>query len=357
MVEAFAMNQMMLQEINSQPEILKTAIPDLREKCKNIPGFSSLNKVVLTGSGDSYFAALACERLFRLNMNCEVRSIGSLEASRYERYDAHSLLVGISISGGVTRTIEAAQRASDQGAHTIAIVAKEDSVLGNSCSSQIIMPRPLTRSTPHTRDYTLTLVTLAILLEKLIDKTLNQLDQLPIQYNSLIPDSFRQIPDLMSIANHTWFLGTGADKATAMYGAMKFWEGSAMKAWADDLEEFVHGAKEICQPEDAVVVIASNEAVDRALEMIPGMKRMGLQPWLITNHSLPDDILSFQVPSLGGPEWMPFLSCIPLQVLTYLTAMERGIEATLPIEGDPRSKIMEEIHLEWTKGSHILKTT
>jgi glutamine---fructose-6-phosphate transaminase (isomerizing) len=348
------MNEMMLQEIHSQPDTWREALPDLRQQVSKLGLSRIFDKIILTGSGDSYINALAVENLFRSQLPIEVRALGSLEAGRYEKYNERSLLVAISISGGVSRTIEAALRAKSQGATTLALAAKSGSGLGQACQAELVMPKPLTRSTPHTRDYTLTNCALVVLLESLCQTHFDLLDAWPQLAGELIQRSFQEIPPRISPSPRTWFLGTGADRATAMYGAMKFWEGAAMQAWPDELEEFVHGSKEITAGGEAVVVIASREGVDRAVEMLPGFRTLGLKPWIITDEALPDEIPSFQIPAYGPCEWMPLISCIPLQVLVYSTAQALGIEAALPNPNNPHTYLTDEVHAGWTKSSQIV---
>ena len=348
------MNEIMLQEIHDQPRILKIAIPDLRQQAALLQLPKDLHKVILTGSGDSYIAALACERLFRVHTNLEVRALPAIDASRYETYDRHSILAVISISGGVSRPIEAALRAKDQGAYVIAVSANPESQLAQSSSSKLIMPKPIARHTPHSRDYTLTLASLAVLLERIIEKDLKPLAAWPEAVDETIERSFTQVSMTIRRAKRTWFLGAGPDRATALYGALKYWEGGAMNAWSEDLEEFAHGAKEITHKGDAVVIVASGESVGRAIEMLPGMKQIGVKPWIITDSIPNHKPTYFEVPRFAGPEWMPFVSCIPIQVLTHYASVKRGVEAALPVSSDPHSMSLEAVHVEWTKGSKIL---
>jgi hypothetical protein len=50
---------------------------------------------------------------------------------------------------------------------------------------------------------------------------------------------------------------------------------------------------------------------------------------------------------------MPLVSCLPLQVLTYLTVQRREIDLSVEMGGAPYGPLYGEMHVEWTKHSAI----
>ncbi len=347
------MNEMMLREILDQPAALANALVDLRRQGDLLGLRRPYRKIVLTGCGDSAIACAAVESLYRAWTGGEVRVCTSLEASRYEDFDGETLVIAVSISGGVARTIEAALVAGAAGARTLAIVARAGSELARVSKEELLMPEPLARNTPHSRDYTLTLLALLVVLEQVADKRFDALDKWPELAQGVLDRAFAQLPEWVDDSAQTIFLGAGPDAATARYAALKFWEGGAMRAMSDELEEFAQGSQLMAAPGHSVVMLAGGPSVGRALEYMPGMQRMELRARLVTDRPGTDDGRTFLLPDLGSAGWIPLLSCLPMQVLTYLTASQRGVDVTLPMGGVPYGELYEDIHAEWTKRSLI----
>ncbi len=346
------MNEIMLREILDQPAALQGALVDLRRQVRDLDLGPPPRKVILTGSGDSIIAGTALESLYRRSLSAEVRAIPSMEASRYEPCDEGTLVVAVSVSGGVARTIEAVLRARAQGARALAIIARPGSRLAEAAGAELLMPEPLTRHTPHSRDYTLTLLALAVLLERLAQDRFEPLDRWAEATRDVLDRAFAELPGWVDDSPQTIFLGAGPDRATARYGALKFWEGGAMRAIWDELEEFAHGSQLMAAPRQSAVLIAGAQAFGRAEEFLSGLRRMEISARLVTDRAGrgPE---RFTVPDLGGAAWMPLVSCLPLQVLTYLTVQRRGIDLFLEMGGVPHGPLYGEMHVEWTKHSAI----
>ncbi|MBA3308279.1 MAG: SIS domain-containing protein [Chloroflexi bacterium] len=346
------MNEIMLREIQDQPAALERASVDLRRQVRELDLGPPPRKVILTGSGDSIIAGTALESLYRRSLAAEVRAISSMESSRYEPFDQETLVVAVSVSGGVARTVEAVLRARAQGARALAVVARPGSRLAEAAGAELLMPEPLARHTPHSRDYTQTLLALAILLERLAATRFEQLDRWPEATRDVLDRAFAELPGWVDDSPQTIFLGAGPDRATARYGALKFWEGGAMRAIWDELEEFAHGSQLMAAPGQSAVLIAGKEAHGRAEEFLAGLARMEISARLVIDQP-PRSPERFVVPDLGGAAWMPLVSCLPLQVLTYLTVQRRGIDLSIEMGGVPYGRLYGEMHVQWTKHSTI----
>jgi glutamine---fructose-6-phosphate transaminase (isomerizing) len=344
----------MLQDIRSQGEVLARGLAMAREHASQL-AFESPRRIVLTGSGDSFIAAAAVLALFQEHLGSSVVAVPSLDASRYLELGAHDLVVVLSVSGEVARTIEVAGTANDRGADTIAITAAPLSTLAARCDAVVAIPEPLDRSIPHSRDYTATLMALACALESLASVRFGELDAMPELTADAVVRSLAAAERLATAPDRTWFLGAGPDRATAMFGALKFWEAAGMEAWWDDLEEFGHGSQLMARPGDRVVVIAEGPGVQRAHEMIPGLQRMGLDVVTVGGKEMEAGPLPllFTTDALND-RWHPFVSCVPLQALTFIEARARGLDVSIPLFGHAHGPVYDEVHVEWTKGSRVL---
>jgi glucosamine--fructose-6-phosphate aminotransferase (isomerizing) len=314
-------------------------------------------RVILTGSGDSLIAAAATQALFQGILERPILAIPSLDAGRYVSIGRGDLVVILSVSGEVARTIEVAHRLVPSGAVGVAITAAVDSTLASLCDVVISLPEPINRTIPHSRDYSVMLAALACLLEVLADERFSELDRLPEIVADVVARSLESAQHLTPPSGRTWFLGAGPDRATAMFGALKFWEAAGMEAWWDDLEEFGHGSQLMARPGDRAVLIAAGPGTQRALEMTSGLGRMGLDVVAVGRSEMAHGDLPhlFTTDDLDH-RWHPFVGCVPLQALTYVEAHARGLDVSVPLFGQAYGTVYDEVHLEWTRGSRIMQT-
>ena len=347
------MNELMWREMQSQPDDLAAALPDLRRQTAELSSLAA-PRVVLTGSGDSLFAALSVELAYGVELGGPVWAMPSAAAARYGSGRVDGLTVVISVSGEVRRTIEAAMAAHQAGGHVVAVTAGPDSTLAREADAVILMPPPITRATPHTRDYTLTLLALLTTLEGLTGRQLPELDAWPSQVRQLLDDAMAWADALAAqhaaTSGPVWFLGMGPDRGTAAYGALKFWEAGGSPAWWDDLEEFGHGSQLAARPGELAVLIASGPAASRALEMREGIARMGLIPQLIGDVRAGSDGL--RLPPIRR-ELSPLYTTIGPQALSYAFATARGIDVELPMGGTALGAVYEDVHRDWMRHSAL----
>lgn len=344
----------MLRDMQSQREALAEGIPSLRAAATRLPP-RSYQRVVISGSGDSFIAALAVEGLFSQHLDIPVLGLTALDASRFRRPEPTDLTVVISVSGEVSRGIELVRAGRAAGATVVAVTASEQSTLARSSDLVLVLPTPIERSIPHSRDYSVTLLALACVLEQLCGQRFDEVDALPALIGDAVPVALEQVKDLVTSSGRTWFLGAGPDRATAMYGSMKYWEAAGMESWWDDLEEFGHGSQLMARPGDRAVVVAAGAGGQRGIEMIPGLRKMGLEVVLVggagfTGHGVPHLMTSDDVDQW----WHPFVSSVPLQALTYVEANHRGLDVSVPLHGQPHAVAYDDVHVEWTKESQIV---
>src|SRR5262245_4904432 len=105
----------------------------------------AVHRVVLTGCGDSYFAAVSAKWSFERLVGAPVEAVPSMTAGRYTlptlagQGAGGLLVVAISSSGEVARTVEAVRAARGVGARTLALTARPDSRVGRAAESVVLM--------------------------------------------------------------------------------------------------------------------------------------------------------------------------------------------------------------------------
>lgn len=346
------MNELMRREMLSQSAMLRDGLKDMRRQAQQLV-LPAIDRVVLTGSGDSYIAAMAVEYAWQRRSRAAVWATPAAAAARFGHGRMDGLVVVVSVSGEVSRTIEAAEVGVNAGATVIAVTSAADSTLARASTATIVMPSPITRSTPHTRDYTATLLALLTLLERTAGTRITELDTWP----DLIDPVLQRAADwaereLPGHAENTIFLGMGPDRGTAAYGALKLWEAGGLSAYWDDLEEFAHGSQLLVRPGDDAVVFAAGKGAARAAEMLPGIIKMGLRPHVISDGFQLADASCIMLPRLSA-DLVSLVACLPIQAMTYAVAQRNQLDVTDPVGRVSTAAAYDECHVEWTKRSVV----
>lgn len=295
----------MREEILSLPELIETQIPLINERIRT--QFSkdellSIKQIFLTGCGDSYFAGNGTRFFF--NKICQLPTFGlnAMDTGRYLLFDTHPssfnnpLVIATSVSGRVTRTVEAMEMAKRVGALTVAITGHPDSPLGRT-SKHIIdctipdIPNPQKVSIPGVRSYRMTLIVqylFALYLAEVSGKLANQESErwrdllrrtaenidLTIKANEA---QVKELADEMSDKKYLVFVGDGPHRSTADFSAAKVIEAAGLIAYGQDTEEWAHIQyyEQALPAVPTFVFCSGHRGHDRVIDLLPSMKSIG----------------------------------------------------------------------------------
>jgi glucosamine--fructose-6-phosphate aminotransferase (isomerizing) len=348
----------MIAQINSLPELIRTDFTRLDEQvhvslepslCR------SIERLVLTGCGDSHHAALCSELAFEALAGLPSAVLTALQFSRYNVYcqSPQTAVVGISVSGEVARTIEALATARSQHLATIAITATAGSRLDEAADCRILsttttFPEPSGTVTPGVRTFITSLLCLylaAIRLGELggqIDTA--QADALRQELRSMAEAVEQTIEAASPIAQalvQAWadasdfvFVGGGPNFGSALYCAAKILEASGDSAVGQDTEEWAHlqyFARETGTP--TILISAGKADASRMAEIAAAARAIGRRIAIITPAGklarlLPDSISRpagiFTLPDGGREMFSPLVTVIPGMLLAATRAEQLG---------------------------------
>ena len=258
---------LMRREILAQPEMLAAAAEPLAEGARML-GLDRKRPLWMGGCGDSLFAAQALAGVFQAE-GWDPRPASAAEMLWDARVRPGDGVVGVSISGGTRRTAEAMERAAALGARTVAVTLDPESRLGRACSAVLPLPyEPISRSTPHSLDHTMTLLALAAIAG---------LDQPALDAAVAETNAEPNLPEPGPDARF-FFLGGGPALGSAGYGAAKLHEAGGLPAWALEAENACHGANFMMRPGDVAVLCGGGGPADRrTLALEDGLGRLGLR--------------------------------------------------------------------------------
>jgi glucosamine--fructose-6-phosphate aminotransferase (isomerizing) len=165
-------------------------------------------------------------------------------------------------------------------------------------------------------------------------RLLNALRALPEQINEIIQREaeITQMAERFLGCEHAYFVGRAAGYAVAMEGALKLKEVSYLHAEAYSASELKHGPLALITRETPTLVVIPYDALfPKNISTIEEIHaRQG--PVLAVTHSgkLPIAVEgAFGVPT-SEPELDPLLLNIPLQLLAYHVALQKGCDIDRP---------------------------
>ena len=283
----------MCRQVWSLPELLRQQYGCLEPECRKAlttPEIFSIQRIVLTGCGDSHAAAMAVRYAFEALTGIPTEVVPAIELSRYYSesqlgFAPHNpLVIAVSNSGGIARVSEAIQRAVAHGAFALGVTGNPDSPLGRCASRILPLSVPPFESAPGTRSYLVSLLALLLLAIRFgevrgrytMDQAMDYRADLLAQADALeraLPAMDAQIQRLAG----EWkgleafdFIGAGPDYAAAWFGQAKIYEAVGRYAMCINTEEWLHMnffMKNVEKIGTVLVCAGGSPAASRALEL------------------------------------------------------------------------------------------
>jgi len=342
----------MIKEILEQPKALRATLAgriseDLDRVTLDFTLPSVPGKVWLIGCGTSYHAGLVGRRL----IEDLARIPAEAELASEFRYlnpllGPGDLVVALSQSGETLDTIAAVRSIRERGATILAIT----NVVGSSIFREADFNLP-TQAGPEiavasSKAYTTQITALALLAVTLgrMAGTVDEANEsswarefwtLPEKAEIVLSQraELKAVARRLAGASDVFFVGRGLDHALAMEGQLKLKEISYIHAEALAAGELKHGTLALIEPGVPVVALLSQERLaTKTLSNLAEIKARG--GWIF-------GILAAGVDGggdLDGSVRLPkapailaaLLEALPLQILAYETALERGTDIDKP---------------------------
>ena len=334
----------LVRQVLSLPDLIEQQYHDLEPKARCVlttPEIFGIQKIVLTGCGDSYAASLATKYAFEMltSLPCEV--VPAIELSRmYSRNQLgfapnNPLVIDVSNSGSVVRVAEEIQVARKYGAFTLGVTGKRDSLLGQSVDRIMDLNIPPFDSAPGTRSYMVAVMSLLLIairigevrgrytMDTAMDMRYDMLEQ-GKQLAALLPDMCEQIYHLAE----DWkdmeafdFVGTGTDYATAWFSGAKIFEALGKYAMHINSEEWLHMnffMRKVDKIATIIIAARQNPAMSRNRELIQFAHDL-TRPLMVITDGEKDDFgvntIYVKVPGTKYPMNMALTQYAPICLL------------------------------------------
>jgi glucosamine--fructose-6-phosphate aminotransferase (isomerizing) len=303
-----------------------------------------IRRVKILGCGAAYLSgrvgAHLIEQLARLPADAEPASEFRYRNAVIER---DTLYIAVSQSGETFDTLAAVQEIKRKGGRIMGVVNVVGSTIARECGRGIYLHAGPEIAVVSTKTFTCTAVALALLaihLGRLRDlsvangaRLVAALQALPDHIAAILEreDEIARLAERFAGVEHAFYVGRAAGHAIACEGALKLKEISYLHAEAYPASELKHGPLALIEPKTpTVIVLPRDDLYAKNLSTIEEIKARGGPVIAITHPGeQPAVDAAFEVPALA-PELDPLLLNIPLQLLAYHVALQRGTDIDQP---------------------------
>jgi len=347
----------MLKEIFEQPQSLRNAMRGRlsQDEATAIMGglnmtpqeLRGIDRIILSGCGTAFHAAMVgeyvIETLARIPTEVEIAS-----EFRYRNVpaDKNTLQFVLSQSGETIDTLAALREARRKGIRCLGIVNTVGSTIARESDGGCYIHAGPEIGVAATKTFTsqVMMVTLLGMLFGRIHhlssadglEMIDELEAIPDKIASILKqtDHIKAIAEKHAQAEGMLFMGRQANYPVALEGALKMKEISYIYASGHPSAELKHGVIALVKPDMPSIFIAPDDAVfDKNVSNIEEvLARKGPVVCVTTEgrtelERLTEDVI--YVPDC--PSYLsPLLTVIPLQLLSYYTAVARGCDVDKP---------------------------
>jgi len=346
----------MLKEIIEQPDSIRRAISTYVDKARMLPDFGSgisdildgVDRIVFVACGTSYHSGLLAEYLIEqyAHINVEVEIASEL---RYKNplLGDRDLVIGISQSGETADSLAALEIAKTKGAKTLAFVNRYNSSIARMVDEVVYLQAGPEISVASTKAFTSQVTVLSLFALEIALRTkriseveaqnaISSLTLLPSMMNHIFIDldHIKNLQYLFQNAESALYLGRSVMYPLALEGALKLKEISYIHAEGYAGGEMKHGPIALVDSSLPVIALLQHDtALPKMLANIQEVKSRDAKVIIIKSEDveIPDGLGDYVV-SVPTTHllWQPLLQTIPLQLISYYVAKQRGCDIDQP---------------------------
>jgi glucosamine--fructose-6-phosphate aminotransferase (isomerizing) len=347
----------MLKEIFEQPRTVENALRGRVDKEEVTAKFGGLNlstaelraidQIVIIACGTSWHAALVGEYLFEEFAHIPVE-VEYASEFRYRNapIEKNTLVLAITQSGETADTLAGVRESKRRGHPVLAICNVVGSTIAREAHGGIYLHAGPEIGVASTKAFTsqVTILTMLALLMGRIRmlssrrglQILKALEDVPAQMEKILgqKDHIQAIAKKYARVEDFFFLGRQYSFPVALEGALKLKEISYIHAEGYPAAEMKHGPiAMIDEKTPTVILIPTDSLYDKTISNLQEIKARKGPLIAIANEgdsriaTMADDVI--YIPATLDPIF-PLLGVIPLQLLSYYIAVERGCDVDKP---------------------------
>ncbi len=346
----------MQKEIFEQPNTAKSCISEYVDHLRddiNIYNFpwdlKKIDSITLVGCGTAYHACMIAkywiEELTSLDVTIDIASEFRYKTNKFKK---NSLYIFVSQSGETADTFAALELCNKNKMKTLSVVnVIESSIARNSdfvlpihCGAEIGVASTKAFIGQMLVLYILTLKISFVrgdIKKKDFENKIKLLKKLPDAIKRTLPieSEIEEISNTFAEAKGSMFLGRGLAYPIAMEGALKLKELCYVHAEGYPAGEMKHGPLALIENGMPVVVLAPRDKYyEKTLSNMQEVISRGAKVLLISNKSKDeissDNVWKKIVVEQTSDELLPFLLTLPMQMLAFHAAKNKGYDIDKP---------------------------
>ena len=329
----------MLKEIHEQPVALRRTLDRTRDEAERIAERNARNikMVYFTGSGTSYHACIAANYVVSRVTDYPSSTLPASEFSAWTgriKHHSGTWLIAISQSGESRDVINAARSAKLSRIRVLAVTNDAHSRLAKLADFSIASQAGKEEAVTATKSFTATLLATYEFVTALTkrDELKTELGTLP----SLVEETLRccekkcrALASKFRDREFLFLLGSGANYASALEGALKLKESCNIYAEGFATREFLHGPMQLVDKRTPVFIL-QHEISDESVELADRFKRLGAPTIIVGTDTAARGSDAIEIPDGVNEIYQPLSYVIPLQLFAYYSSISRRLNPDQP---------------------------
>ena len=328
------------EAIRNQPALIESVLAQRVGIDRMADAVALKERITFVGIGSSLHAARVAESWMR-------EFTGGVFWSHVEQsfelvhhplaFGREDAVIVITHTGATTASLEALRMARAAGAFTVAITGQvsNDELRSvdfhiETCEQEVAFA--------YTKSYTTALTVLALMVARIARQKyllatpslVTPLDRLPelVRQALALEPEVREWAKRVAPLSRIELFGSGAAWPTASEAALKIKEACYIAAEGFETEEILHGPFSETDSRGSLIgLFTGGTADDRGRQIFRAAGELKMARLAITVPSANQDLSAERILVVPeAPEWLAaFVHLVPLQLLTYFLALERGV--------------------------------
>lgn len=346
----------MLKEIFEQPSatertyrFLSSSGTSSTEELSILPSLlQTTDRIYIVGCGSAYHTAVAGKYVFEKLTKLPTEAVIASEfCTSSIPVGKSSLCIFVSQSGETADTLSALKKAKEKGATILSVVNVPESSIAKRSHKVIYTKAGPEIAVATTKAYSAQLITLytlaafsgyylGVINEEDFRYYMRVLSCLPKKIKNILEreNEIAEFGKLLSSESSIRFIGRNTDYAAAMEGALKMKEISYIPCEAYPAGELKHGTISLVEKGSITIALCCNDSIfKKTANNIEEIRSRGGDIILITTEKHTEDVTVISrkiiIPDTDDL-FVTLLEAIPLQLLAYYTAKEKGCDIDKP---------------------------
>jgi glutamine---fructose-6-phosphate transaminase (isomerizing) len=338
-------------ELERQGQALLTRLPAIAEQAEAICqklAIEPRSLIYLTGSGDSYIAAVSCQHIYQDLAGLPAFAVEAFDVAPYHAPLLHdnTFVISTSISGRTLTATASLQAAKERGAPTLVITNTAGSPATAFADHVLVLDVPSIDTSgfiPSTMSYMAGMVAQHCLALTLAGRLGRWADAQLARYRAELEQALASIDGLLSQLDEPvrrfatrldgrtpCLVGGGAGYGTALFGEAKVIESAMIPIDVQHVEEWAHIRRFLAGPEcPSIFLVTPGRSRARMLGIMRDARVKGAEVIAVAEAG------DAEAAEIAGEVWLipalehetlhPLTCAVPMELLAYWCMVQRDV--------------------------------